>query len=97
VLHDHDDGDALAILKGAFAALPPGGTLLIAEPMSGQKGAEAVADAYFGFYLLAMGSGRTRTPGEIRIMLETAGFEGARNLSMPRPLLASGLVARKPA
>jgi hypothetical protein len=43
VLHDHDDGDAQAILRGAFAALPPGGTLLIAEPMSGQKGAEACA------------------------------------------------------
>ncbi len=97
VLHDHDDGDAQAILNGAFAALPPGGTLLIAEPMSGQKGAEAMADAYFGFYLLAMGSGRTRSPDEIRAMLKTAGFEQIRTLPMPRPLLASGLVARKPA
>ncbi len=95
VLHDHDDGDAQAILNGAFAALPPGGTLLIAEPMSGQKGAEAMADAYFGFYLLAMGSGRTRTPEEIRAMLKTAGFTGIQALAMPRPLLASGLVARK--
>ncbi|PPD15711.1 MAG: methyltransferase [Methylobacterium sp.] len=97
VLHDHDDADAQAILAGAFAALPPGGTLLIAEPMSGQKGAEAMADAYFGFYLLAMGSGRTRTPDEIRAMLATAGFVAIRPLPMPRPLLASGMVARRPA
>jgi demethylspheroidene O-methyltransferase len=97
VLHDHDDEDAQAILHGAFAALPPGGTLLIAEPMSGQKGAEAMADAYFGFYLLAMGSGRARRPEEIRAMLETAGFGGIRTLAMPRALLASAMVARKPA
>jgi demethylspheroidene O-methyltransferase len=97
VLHDHDDADARAILAGAFAALPPGGTLLIAEPMSGQKGAEAMADAYFGFYLLAMGSGRTRQPDEIRSMLVQAGFAEIRTLLMPRPLLASGMIARKPA
>ncbi len=61
VIHDHDDGPALALLKAARAALPPGGTLLLAEPMAGTPGAEPVGDAYFGFYLLAMGSGRPRT------------------------------------
>jgi demethylspheroidene O-methyltransferase len=95
VLHDHDDADAQAILDGIFQALPPGGTLLIAEPMSGQKGAEAMADAYFGFYLLAMGSGQTRTLTEIRFMLEKAGFGAIQPLKMPRPLLASGVVAHK--
>ncbi len=96
VLHDHDDGDAQAILNGAFAALPPANA---ADRRADEraKGAEAMADAYFGFYLLAMGSGRTRSPDEIRAMLKTAGFEQIRTLPMPRPLLASGLVARKPA
>ena len=32
-------------------ALPPGGTLLLAEPMSGTRVAESIGDAYFGLYL----------------------------------------------
>ena len=40
------------------ARCAPGGTLLVAEPMAGTPGAEPIADAYFAFYLLAMGSGR---------------------------------------
>jgi demethylspheroidene O-methyltransferase len=32
--------------------------------MSETPGAEPVGDAYFGLYLLAMGSGRTRPPRE---------------------------------
>ena len=61
VLHDHDDESALRLLARIHAASPPGATLLIAEPMAGTPGAEPVGDAYFGFYLLAMGSGRPRT------------------------------------
>ena len=55
-------------------ALPADGTLLLAEPMAGTSGAEAMGDAYFGFYLLAMGHGRPRTPGELESMLRSAGF-----------------------
>ena len=47
--------------RGPPGALPADGTLLLAEPMAGSRGAEPVGDAYFGFYLLAMGSGRPRT------------------------------------
>lgn len=96
VLHDHDDPEAMAILRNIRAALPPGGTLLIAEPMGGIRGAEAMADAYFGFYLLAMGSGRARRPQEIRQMLEQAGFHDIRPLRTRRPLLTSAIEARVP-
>ena len=94
VLHDHDDAEALAILKVARAALPPGGLLVVAEPMSGVRGAERAADAYFGLYLLAMGSGRARTLAEHRALLRSAGFSRARRLRTPRPFLTSVLVAR---
>ena len=56
---------ALAILRSARGALAPGGTLLVAEPMSGTPGAEPITEAYFGFYLLAMGTGRPRTAEEL--------------------------------
>jgi demethylspheroidene O-methyltransferase len=93
VLHDHDDESALCILRAAQAALPPGGRLLIAEPMASTPGAEAVGDAYFGFYLLAMGRGRARTPQEIFALLQTAGFGRAQSLKTRRPLLTSVITA----
>jgi demethylspheroidene O-methyltransferase len=96
VLHDHDDSKALAILRTIHAALPPGGTLLLAEPMAGVKGAEPMGDAYFGFYLWAMGSGRPRTPQEIVRFLEQTGFEQVRILKTRRPLMTGAISARKP-
>lgn len=95
ILHDHDDAAALGILRSIHDAIAPGGTVLIAEPMSGPPGTAAMADAYFGFYLLAMGAGRARSPQEYRAMLTTAGFAGFRQLRLPRPLLASAVVARR--
>ena len=96
VLHDHDDAAALRILEAAHDALPAGGTLVIAEPMAGTPGAEAMGDAYFGFYLLAMGSGRARTPSQIAQMLASAGFIGARSVPTRIPLQTGLVVARKP-
>jgi demethylspheroidene O-methyltransferase len=95
VLHDHDDAKALAALGAAYAALPPGGTLVIAEPMAQTPGAEAIGDAYFGFYLLAMGSGRPRRHAEMTRLLQASGFERIRLLKSPRPLFASVLTARR--
>ncbi len=74
VLLDHDDESVLRLLKRARAALPPGGRLLIAEAIAGAKGAEPVGDAYFAFYLLAMGRGRARRADEHHALLKAAGF-----------------------
>ena len=95
VLHDHDDVPAQALLRRAYAALPPGGSLLVAEPMSGVRGAESIGDAYFGFYLLAMGRGRPRRAQEIAAMLRAAGFAQVRALATPRPAVVSALLALK--
>lgn len=97
VAHDHDDPVVHRLLAAAHAALPAGGALLIAEPMSGVKGAEAMADAYFGFYLAAMGSGRPRSPVEFTAMLKQAGFAEIAIVPTRRPLLASLIVAKKAA
>ncbi|HRD99581.1 MAG TPA: methyltransferase, partial [Rubrivivax sp.] len=63
VLYDHPDERALTILRAVHRALPAGGTVLVAEPMAGAKGAPRMGDAYFGMYLLAMRGGRARTAG----------------------------------
>jgi demethylspheroidene O-methyltransferase len=95
VIHDHDDANALVILRAVHAALPPGGTLLLAEPMAGTKGAEAMGDAYFGFYLLAMGRGRPRRADELGAMLDAAGFAAVRRVPTRMPLQTQLLVARR--
>jgi demethylspheroidene O-methyltransferase len=93
VLHDHDESDVARMLRAAHAALPPGGTLLVAEPMAETRGAEAMGAAYFGFYLRAMGTGRPRSPTRLSAMLEEAGFSQPRLLPTATPLLTRVLVA----
>jgi demethylspheroidene O-methyltransferase len=93
VLHDHDDDVAAGLLRRIHAALPPGGRLLLAEPMAGTSGAEPMGEAYFGFYLLAMGRGRPRTPQEIQRMIAAAGFARSRLLATPTPLLTRAVLA----
>lgn len=95
VLHDHGDEAVLRILKSAYSALPANGTLLIAEPISGTPGGERVADAYFGFYLLAMGSGKPRSLEELAGLLGKAGF-GPPSLRPTRmPMNVRVLLAKK--
>ncbi|MGB0513630.1 MAG: methyltransferase [Wenzhouxiangellaceae bacterium] len=94
VLHDQDDDQALTILRAARRALAPGGVVLIAEPMLGTRGAEPVTAAYFGFYLMAMGQGRPRSPERIQSMLESAGFTAFRRYRTDAPLLARIITAR---
>lgn len=94
VILDHNDDGAMEILRAVRAALPPGGTLLVIEPMSETPGAEPVGDAYFGLYLLAMGSGRTRPPRELRAMLTEAGFDQIRLVPTRRPLQTRLMLAR---
>ena len=99
VAHDHPDAVVRQILRKAYAALPVGGVLLLAEPMAqpedqaGQPGASV--DAYFHFYLLAMGAGRLRTPQELQTMMQEAGFSHVELVPNAMPIHARILVGRK--
>jgi demethylspheroidene O-methyltransferase len=93
VLHDHDDDTVVALLRRIRAVLPADGTLVVAEPMAGD-GPDPVADAYFGFYLLAMGRGRARTPGELALLLRAAGFAPPRPVATHMPMLVRILVSQ---
>ena len=94
VIHDHDDANALAILRAVRQALPPAGTLLLGEPMAGTAGAEPIGDAYFAFYLMALGQGRPRTPECLFELLRQAGFSRSRLVATSTPLLTRLIVAR---
>jgi demethylspheroidene O-methyltransferase len=94
VILDHDDANALRILKAARAALPPAGVLLLAEPLAETAGSEAVA-AYFAFYLRAMGRGRPRSFDQLKTLLTDAGFDNIR-LTGGRRVLRTGIVTASP-
>jgi demethylspheroidene O-methyltransferase len=95
ILHDHNDDHVMTLLRAVHDALPAGGTLLIAEPLSGTRGGEAIADAYFAFYLLAMGSGRPRSFERLQALLTQAGFADIALQPSGMPMLTSVMTARK--
>ena len=95
VAHDHPDAHVSMILRAIFTALPAGGTLLLTEPMAQAANEAPLGDAYFHFYLLAMGSGRLRTAKELSDMILAAGFQRVELLTNAMPLQTQILVAKK--
>lgn len=93
IVHDHDDTSVRRLLKAVHHALAPGGRLLLAEPLADTAGARAVGDAYFGWYLMAMGQGQARSEERLRELLAEAGFGTVRRHATRLPLQASVLVA----
>ena len=97
VLHDQDDERAERLLTRVAKALAPGAQLLVAEPLRHTAGAQRFSDVYFSLYLRAMGRGRPRSEGEVRTLLEAAGFRKVRRLPTAVPLQTSVLLAERPA
>jgi demethylspheroidene O-methyltransferase len=95
VIFDHDDERVLTLLASIYAALPSGGTLLIAEPMADAPDAQAMGHAYFGFYLLAMGRGRPRTINEISNLLKKVGFKSTQTVATKMPINTQILLASR--
>ena len=95
VLHDHDDATVLALLRKVWAVLPPGGRVMIAEPMRLPPGQGEVVDPYFHFYLLAMGAGRLRDPRDIARMLVQSGFSGVEQVPTAMPIHTQIVTAQK--
>lgn len=93
VLYDHDDQTVARLLASARAALPPGGRLIISEPMSGGEKPDRATDVYFSIYTMAMQTGRTRTATEIAALLKAAGFANIRTIWGFRPFVTSVVTA----
>jgi demethylspheroidene O-methyltransferase len=95
VLYDHEDDVVAALLARVHAALPPGGRLILSEPMSGGARPNRAGDAYFGFYTLAMSTGRPRSPERHAAMLARAGFTAIRRHPTRQRFVTSVLSARR--
>ena len=96
VLHDHDDGVVLALLRKIRDALPRDGTLIIAEPMRETSGAEKVFGCIFCAVFARDG---TRSPPArlptCKKLLQLSGFSGFRRIRTTMPLIASIVMANR--
>ena len=95
VIFDHDDSRVKQLLKSIYQSLPVGGKLLIAEPMADTPELPAMGQAYFGFYLLAMGRGRPRSVQEITNFLSEAGFKKTKPIKNMMKINAQIVIAEK--
>jgi demethylspheroidene O-methyltransferase len=95
VLYDHSDQTVAALLRAVHNALPQGGRLLVAEPMSGGAKPDPITDVYFSLYTLAMQTGRTRSMDEIAALLRAAGFTNIQKIPCFRPYIASAITATR--
>ena len=95
VLYDHQDATVAALLRKVHDTLPPGGRLIVAEPMSGGDSPYRATDAYFAVYCMAMGTGRVRSAAEISAHLDAAGFAQIRPVRTGRPFVTGLVTARK--
>lgn len=94
VLLDHDDSKVVRLLRACRAAIPGDGTLLIAEALADDRGADRMGSAYFSIYLLAMGRGKPRSFDHLASLLRAAGFKTI-TLRMGRRVLRTGIVIAK--
>ena len=95
VIHDHNDDAALRLLARGAPGAAARGRAAAGGTHVGNAGCRTVGDAYFGFYLLAMGRGKPRTPEALQDMLLAAGFVTPQLLRTRQPLQSRLMVARK--
>ncbi|MEO0669061.1 MAG: methyltransferase [Pseudomonadota bacterium] len=97
VLYDHADDTVRDLLAAVFDALPPGGRLIVSEPMGGGARPERAGDVYFAFYTMAMQTGRARSAAEITALLTEAGFDQIRSPAPARAYVTRVVTAVRPA
>lgn len=95
VLYDHNDESVRALLEKIYAALPPGGRLIISEPMAGGDKPDRACDVYFAFYTLAMQTGRARSAAEISAFCAEAGFVDIKSPKPRRSYVTRVVTARR--
>lgn len=93
VLYDHADETVAQLLRRCRDALPPGGRLIVSEPMTGGDRPTRAGDVYFALYTMAMETGRARSAAEITYLLRDAGFDEVSHVPTFRPFVTSVVTA----
>ena len=95
VLYDHRDETVRDLLAKVHAALPPGGRIIISEPMSGGAHPTRAGDAYFALYCMAMRTGTVRSAARITTLLSEVGFGRIAERRTDRPFITSVVTGEK--
>lgn len=95
VLYDHSDETVQALLTSIHATLPPGGRLIVSEPMSGGAHPNRPGDVYFALYCMAMRTGRARSAQEIAGLMGEAGFISITIPKVSRSFVTSVVESRR--
>lgn len=96
VLYDHEDSTVRDLLAKVHDTLPPGGRVIVSEPMSGGVTPDRAGDVYFAFYCMAMRTGTVRSQDRISTLLAEAGFAQIRTPRSLRPFVTSVVEAVVP-
>ncbi len=97
IIHSENEETNTLLMKKCFAALAPGGMLVVKDHVMNEALTEPAAGAVFALYLLLTTRGRDYSFGEISHWLRAAGFDEISERRLPDPPFTSSLViARKP-
>lgn len=74
IFHDWSDATCALLARKSFESLPPGGRIVLHEMLMDDDGCGPLATACFSLLMLLGTRGRQYTLGELRVLLEQAGF-----------------------
>jgi precorrin-6B methylase 2 len=96
IMHDWTPEQDLAILRGCFAALPPGGRIVISELLVNDEKTGPAAAALMSLNMLVETVGRNYTPAEYGNWLRDTGFVDIETVWFEAPGANGAILARKP-
>jgi len=96
VIHGEDEARNRDLAARCFAALKPGGRIVVKDHVLEEDGTAPAGGAVFSLLMLLTGPGRDYTFGEVAEWLRAAGFEPPTRTGLPPPFSSSLVVARRP-
>jgi precorrin-6B methylase 2 len=96
IMHDWTPEQDLAILRKCFAALPPGGRIVISELLVNDEKTGPPAAALMSLNMLVETVGRNYTAAEYEQWLHATGFVDVQTVRFEAPGANGAVLARKP-
>jgi predicted O-methyltransferase YrrM len=96
IMHDWTPEQDLAILRKCYAALPPGGLIVISELLVNDEKTGPPAAALMSLNMLVETFGRNYTAAEYEEWLRATGFVDVRTVTFEAPGANGAVLARKP-
>jgi SAM-dependent methyltransferase len=96
VIHGEDEAANRDLMARCFAALRPGGRVVVKDHVLAEDLASPAGGAVFSLLMLLSTRGRNYAFGEIAGWMTEAGFERPTETVLPPPFSSSLVIARRP-